>query len=1246
MRTTNRLSIFALLFALLLTVTTVRAQNQTATLTGTVTDASGAVVPGAQILLKNTETGATYKTVTDSAGLYTIPEVKPGPGYSLTVTRDGFQTLAVTGIYLNVAATRSQNLQLKVGSVVQTVAVSASNENETLDTTDATIGNNFEVSMLNELPVENRDSPAALFYQQPGVTLSGSVTGARTDQSNVTVDGLEVNDDATGGFGDIVASAPVDSVQEFRGTTAGELANAGQGGGGQYELVTKSGTNQFHGALVEYHRDTDLEANDWFNNDQGAPRPPLIRNQFGGNVGGPVLRDRLFFFFDYNGRRDMLTNIEDRTVPLDTYRAGNVSYVNTSNQIETLSPSQVAALDPQGVGFDSSLLSLMNSRFPHANDLSGDVGDLVNTAGFRFNAPFPYAEDDYVQRVDYNMNAKMKIFGVGRFIRENETESAVQFPGDPVTAPFYNRSYSWAVGHNWAISANKLNQAEYGEVFENYDFPKTYNPQGDNQYSFAAFSGFYESGSNSQARTYAIPVVRDDFSWEKGKHSFGFGGTFKWETPNEFAAENFNFPNVGVTGNTNFTALSAQQRPKDINSNDTTIYDNAFSTALGAFASVSSNFNYNTQSAALPQGSGLDLIYRNYETELYFADTWKVTSDLTLSYGLRYQNYTVPYETHGEQAIANINFDSYWSDRVAQSAAGIQGNNALPFIDYTLGGKVNNKPGYYQPQNLDFAPRFGFAYSPSWDRKTVFSGSAGIVYDHTVVNALQFQQTQSSYLFEASNTNLFGTAGNPTATLMTAPRFAGINNAPQPPTAPNVTPPYVPFVSNGVPYGLPYGEFNILINPQLKTPYNIQFNFGLQHQFAQGYLLKIDYAGRLGRRLLAEADASQLIDFPDNTGGSSQKMSGAMAGMVTQLRQNAGLGALGAIESLSPQPWFEDMFPGLDTYINSVYGGPYTSNETQAVALTAYPYPQRGDFSDTMYYMSAVGALPPDVGMPSQFAGDTIWTNKGFSSYNGLLVTLHKNPGYGLQFDLNYTWQHSIDNVSFIANSIASGQGFGYICDVSRPRECRGNSDFGQQNLVSGNFIYELPFGRGRTFASGVPVWANEAIGGWELSGIPSWHTGNAYTVYSNAFVAGFANDAAATLIGSAGDLKAKVHKVGNSLFAYSNPTQALSDFTGPTGFNIGGRNQFWGPGYFNMDLGLGKSFPLMAENMQLKFRADAFNALNHPNFETPGSGGTTGGDDITQSSGIPFGTITGTVTPPSSDISARVLQVALRLEF
>jgi hypothetical protein len=1216
-----------------------------ASITGVVNDQSGALIPNVNVNLTNSGTGATYEGVTNAEGSYMITNVRPGPGYKLTFTSTGFKSKVVTDIYMNVDVTRTQNARLDVGGSSSSIEVSASADQVTLDTTDATVGNNFEVQFLNDLPVANRDSPAALFYEQPGVTLQGAVTGARVDQTNVTLDGLDVNDEATGNFGAIVANAPVDSVQEFRGVTAGPLSNAGQGGGGQFELVTRSGTNQFHGALVEYHRDTDLEANNWFNNNATpiVPRPPLIRNQFGGNVGGPIMKDKLFFFFDWNSRRDTLSNLVERTVPMASFRAGEVSYNNDEGGISTLTPAQIKALDPLGAGFDPSILTVITGRYPAPNDLSGNYGDLINSAGFRFNAPFPYVENDYVGRVDYNLSSTQKLFGRVTFAREDSTQSAIQYPGDPQTFPFLDKSYAWVVGHTWTIGNNKVNQASYGEVFENYSFPNTFNPNGINQYFFGGLpsggtflSAPYASAVNAQKRTYPIPVIRDDFSWEKGKHGFSFGGTFKYENPDSNTILNYNEPTVGLGAHLpNLTTTEGEPslRPADIATDSSSIasYDSEMTFALGRYQSVNSTFNYNAQGNPLPQGSGSSADYRFYETELYFGDTWKLTPSLTISYGVRWQNYSVPYEVHGIESLPNLNFNQFFGARVAQSAAGSSGPNTdcnstpgagVPCVSYILGGKANNGPGYFSPQYTNFAPRFAFAYVPSFDSKAVFSGGGGIIYDHTVVNAVQYQASQYSYLFQSSANEPFGTE-DAISSLKTDPRFSGFSNPPAPPVAPlAIKAPYTPFVSDGSPFGLANGQaFNEGVDNQLKTPYSIQYNFGVQREFPQGYIVKATWVGRLGRRLLGQTDANQLIDFPDQASG--QTMGTAFANMEKNVRAGT---------PIAPQPWFEDILPpGLGAQIGF-------ANNTDLVANGLAPLPYRGDFADTIEELSAFGLLPDNVGMGSQFSEFTYYTNKGFSGYNGLLITLHKNSGYGLQFDLNYTYSHSIDNVSVEANAPAIG-GYGFICDALRPRSCRGNSDFDVTNSLNGDFIYDLPFGKGKAYGAGAPFWLNEIIGGWKLSGLPTWHTGNAYFAESNAFVAGYANEAPAILTGPASDLKIRLHKdPSGTLWAFgSDDAPAAADYIGPVGFQIGTRNNLRGPSYTDLDLGLGKTFPIIGDRVNLKFRCDAFNSLNHPSFSTPSN-------DITESSQR-FGVISSTVTSATST-GARVLQLALRLEF
>ena len=658
------LSVIVLAFSALLP-----AQDNSS-MTGVVTDPTGAVLPGAVVRLSNPSTGATFTQTTDNLGSYRFPNVPPGPGYKATFAHDGFSIAEVSDITLGVGITRTQNARLAVGGESQTVAVSAGSQTVTLDTTDATIGNNINPEQLNELPIYDRTAGiSVLFYQQAGVDSSqGAVTGARIDQSEVIVDGLDANDVAAGTTFGIVGYAPVDSVQQFTGSVAGLNSSEGTGSGAQFIMVTKNGTNKFHGNLNEYHRDTTTVANTWFNNLTGIPRTPLIRNQFGADLGGPIKRDKLFFYFDWADSRIVSSQTAERTVPLPSnyggLLAGSLNYINsnancddssrittTPSCITTLNASQVAALDPTGAGLDTAELTYIAARYPAANDLSR--GDGVNTGGYRFTYATPDTQHTYVTRVDYTMTPTQSVFGRFTIDRRNATESLPEFPADPATHPFQNNSYGYVVSHVWDIGKNKVNQFYFGDNISKLNFPDLYNPLGANQPGFSGLDGPY-TAFDGQKRRVPIPIVRDDFTWQKGNHNLTFGGTFKWIKTNSNLITNFNFPDIGLQGSALSSGLcgpapgdcdpanpTESLRPNDINQGAQSVgindYDKLFATGLGVIGEVSTNYTYNNKQVAQPAGSGAPRAYRYYQTEAYFGDTWKVNSKLTLDYGVRYQ---------------------------------------------------------------------------------------------------------------------------------------------------------------------------------------------------------------------------------------------------------------------------------------------------------------------------------------------------------------------------------------------------------------------------------------------------------------------------------------------------------------------------------------------------------------------------------------------------------------------------------
>jgi Carboxypeptidase regulatory-like domain len=1220
--------------------------QSTAGVTGTVKDSNGAVIAGADVKLTDTKTGAELTTKTNDQGVYTFPKVAPGQGYKLTFTAPGFQTLIINEVALGVGTVETHNAEMTIGEVSGTVVVTASNE-VTLNTTDASIGNVIGERRLKELPIQIRSSPAALIGLQPGVVGNnvgttttnrvGSVTGSRADQGNITVDGIDANDQATGQFAATVGNAPIDAIQEFRAISTNPGASDGRSSGGQVILSTKSGTNEFHGNVREYNRTAATAANSFFNNRSGVKRPQLTRNQFGGSIGGPVIKDALFFFFDYEGRRDAQGVSYLRIVPLDHFRNGGLGFLNntgcaTSARLNTtpscitiLTPAQVTALDPAHIGPNAALLSFINSRYPHANDLT--AGDGINTGGFRFNAPSHRKDNTYTTRIDWNATSKQKFFGRFNIARRLQTDTvnsvAEQFPGDPETAQIIVKDYAWVVGHTWTASSNFVNQATVGVSRSGLLFPTNFKPAFPNSFTFGAGLTAPFAGISSQDRFVSVPTIRDDVTWTRGSHGFEFGGSFKPIDSKSGLVNDFNFLTVGLGGL--LSSLDSTLRPGTIGTGTvrTGNYDSAFTFLLGRYAQVATNFNYDPSGTAFAPGTGKHRDYRYDELELYVQDNWRMRNNLTFNFGVRWHLYPAPYEKNGFQAAQDTDMRQLFDLRQRNNAAGISGETAEPFLRYDLIGKANNARSLYETDLNNFAPRFGFAYTPAFkdgvlgkifgDSRTVIRGGGSVVYDRPG-GAITFIQDQVSYLFDNSATTQFP-AASPTAALLTNPRFTGISSLPVNNVAPVITHPSTPFVDAGFPFGLATGEFNYAVDQRFRTPYSIQYSFGFQREIPGNFILEATYVGRQGRKLFSQADVAQVLDFKDVSSGQG------MIAAFNALQAQVQAGVAGA--SVTPQPWFEhQMFPGGTVLM--------ASNGTLRQLVL------RGDTSDAIQLLYANGLLDPNVGMSAQFGTNVYISNQGASSYDGLLVSLRKRFSHGLQFDFNYTWSHSIDNGSSVVNTVTGG----LVCDLRNLRVCRGNSDFDIRHLVNANFIYELPFGRGRMLGSGVPGWANQIIGGWEFTGIFTARSGLPFGTTTTAFPVGFNfNSPAAFNSSNAAALRPSIHNASNGtiqffadptvVFNPSSPTAGVLRF--PHHGEIGSRNILRGPGFWNLDTALIKTWQMpWSEHQNLQLHWQAFNLFNHNAFGLPAVGIT----------GTTFGTITTSASTP------REMQFALRYNF
>ncbi|HKV77464.1 MAG TPA: carboxypeptidase regulatory-like domain-containing protein, partial [Candidatus Sulfotelmatobacter sp.] len=486
-------------FAALAFLTQWAQAQATSQLNGSVTDPSGATVAGADITLTETATGFQRKTTSNGSGLYQFLEVPPG-NYKLEASGAGFARFVATNVTLVVKTPSTMNIKFRVEG--GTTEVNVEGEAPLINRTDASLGNVIENAQISELPIADRNV-TYLLSLQPGVaflggsaetnrdtdTRSGAVNGVRSDQSNVTLDGIGVNDQNNGYAFTSVLNAPPDSVEEFRVTTANSNADTGYSSGGQVAMVTKSGTNAFHGSAYEYNRNTIFSANDPFlknsqlTSGQSNTAPKLLRNVFGVTAGGPIVKNRLFFFANYEGRRDAEGSSTLRTVPSPTLAAGNLVYLCQTNPdgspdinacpggtvngvtgvtpgYYALGPTQIQQIDPEGIGVNPNVLALLN-QYPAANEST--AGDGSNTLGFRFSPSVDRSFNTYITRLDYHITSSGSetLFARGQ-IQNFKEPGPQQFPHEPAARNFLDDSKGLTIGLTSILTPRLINDFHWG----------------------------------------------------------------------------------------------------------------------------------------------------------------------------------------------------------------------------------------------------------------------------------------------------------------------------------------------------------------------------------------------------------------------------------------------------------------------------------------------------------------------------------------------------------------------------------------------------------------------------------------------------------------------------------------------------------------------------------------------------------------------------------------------------------------
>jgi hypothetical protein len=1286
---------FLLAFLLvLLLVSNSIAQVSTTLLRGVVSDPAGAVVSGAQMTLANSAVGFSRTVTSNERGDYQFLQVPPGT-YSLTAVAAGFATTRRESVVLLVNTPATLDLILKVGKTETTVDVRG--ETPAVNTVDATLGNAFDSRQIASLPSEGRNA-VELLSLQAGVTYvgnqvntgadsrGGAVNGARSDQTNVTVDGLDNNDQLLGQAFTGALRVPMDSLEEFRVTTTNADADSGRSSGAQVSLVTKSGTNQFHGSVYEYNRTLFGAANDWFNKQaelsSGLANKPgeLIRNTFGAAVGGPIVKDRLFFFANYEGQRSREALQTTQAVPSANLRQGIVSYIEADGvTVESLSPAVIKSLDanpqpgcsstcPNGPGVSQAVLNLWNGQstlpngatvpaFPLPNTNVASGSDGLNILGYTFPAPRPANQNTYLAKLDYNLtrNGNHRLFLRGQ-LQDDRTLDVPEFPGGSPSEILQNNSKGIAAGYTAVLSNTVINNFRYGFVRQGL------GQAGPNPFPYVSFWNLASQVSFDPTINVNVPVNQfvDDVTWTRGQHTLQFGGNWRIVDNNRYSnAQNITSASShptwlyegGIAGTGQNLDPDNDSALPPVDQSFGYAYDAAITDVTGILGSISAIYNQNKQGQFLAPGALVPRHFKSNEAEFYAQDAWRVKKNLQLTFGLRYTLLQVPYETSGNQVSPTPSLASFFNGR---TAAMNLGEVYRPTISFALSGKANGQAGYWNPDYKDFAPRFAFAYSPTssssfWQKllgpsgKTSIRGGYGIYFDHFgegVVNSFDREGSfgLTTYLENPSGvqtTNCVARFVN----LTTMPAGNACGGVPELPGQPAGGFPSTPpgMGANGA-FAIAWG-----IDNSMKTPYSHVVDFSITREFPRQFVVELSYVGRFSRRLLQEVDMAEPVNMKDPKSGMTYFQA------ATQLAKLANANT--PESSVQPIPFWENFFPGAAGSAGetgSAPGIPANPTATQNIYDLYY-----ADAPNYTYALESLDATFP--GYPcfpacstlgayafwdDQFSSLYSWRTTGTSNYNAFQAMLRRHVG-GLEFDLNYTFSKSLDENSNAerVNEYEQGSGIGSFSAVGysgqvinswATKGLYGPSDYDTTHQLNANWVYDLPLGQGKRFGGGWNRTEDTFFGGWQFSGLTRWTSGYPFSISTYAFGTNYEQDGRAVLLGAAPKTGVSIQDGVPNVFSVG--PNAASAFRYAYPGESGQRNNLRGPGYFGVDMSLAKAWKL-TESQGLRFSWDVFNVTNAVRFDV----GTLNQFLLY---GTTLGDFTATLTKP------RVMQFGLRYSF
>ena len=1296
-----------MMWAVWLSMAVASAQSiTTGKIVGTVTDASGAMVPKAQVQLVSTDTNAASTATTDDSGGYVFTNLQPGP-YKLTVTMSGFRTATIASFAVEVDKTTNLPVKLEVGGSTDVVEVTAASTAQ-LQTTDAQIGNTVSTESILHLPTLQRNA-TELMNLQPGVVAGGSglamrVSGAIDDQNTVTLDGIDITQNlvATG----TSVPTPADSVEEFTENVSNPSATMTRASGGQVTLIGRHSANAFHGAIYEFLQNNDLNTNTWDNNRAGLPKAIIHDNRYGGRLGGPIVKNKTFFFANYEARRFSSVAQVTRTVPTALLRQGIVQFTGPGGveqfNLKTASvcnaPTGSAGstpCDPRGLGLNPSVAAQF-ADMPLPN-LAG--GDGLNTMSYFANLPTPIQTDYGVIRLDHMINSKVTLNAALTYYRSDQVASGdiSILNGKPASAETTpQRAMVPSLSATWQISPTLFNVARIGWVRDTSQTNATSPTKAAGILGIAGsqtsagpvalaigsgVSAFIDSPidldtqrARFQAAWQQNGQLGDDLTKVWGKHEFRFGVQINKIDFTHARADkvvgsitslvalidgdqlNLSIPSVNQPA-----VCSGSITGNCIPSNQLTNWDRYYASLLGMVDNVGILAVRNANLQPQPFGTFLRDVTNQYATYFYAQDSFRIKPSLTLYYGLSYGFQTAPTEQNNLQTImtnaatgALISGPSFLQQK---EQAALAGNIYNPTFGFETVGAA--KRPVYNTDYGDVAPRVALAWNPSvshgfmnallGEKKTVIRGGFAMVYDRS--NTVQ--SVEIPMLGIGFDQNI---AVNAPACNATGAGGAGCNASGAVLANPGLAAfrvgtdgtlplPVASAATSPIIPGVGAEVLSFQVDPNTKTGRSYNFDLSVQRQLPGRMILEVAFLSRESR------DLPQAVNVNSAPYMFKDPQSGQTFAQAYDLVANA----LRAGQAAPTEPFFENQFPGLATAKGTATATAYIVGANKA-NITGGSVGTL--FANLDTYRRALGLQAYDS---DQAGVEFIRTYIGYGNYNAGIVTLSKRMSHGFSITGNYTFSKAIDD------GLSNQNNAGFYSNSFNPGVQYGPSSYDRRSVVNAYYQYDLPAGQGHRFHTGNFV--DRVIGGWYTSGVFSAWTGLPLKISEGSQVWGGGNTSigATDYMVPSGPLPGTGvnHNVSNTT------TCSNSIFNGTVGANVGGASGtnldiFSNPGAAYCDFNYvqlsstgrtGSGDPMRGLsfwNVDMRLAKDTkigekmklgFSAdfFNIFNHENFANPSSAA---LPFSSPATFGVITATYTPPNRTNAGRWIEMGLRLDF